>query len=177
MTQMRILFKAPWGVRLWLITGLCTMALLTIAIIPIVNPEAAEIRPPYQLIPAIGMALVFVLCIPFMVTSYELKEGELIIQRVGWANRIPFGDIRSAWHDPSALSWAIKRFGNDGFLAMHGTFRNKKLGKFRAFVTDGKRAVVLDLIDRTIVISPDDPNEFLQSLQNHFAKNILRDRI
>jgi hypothetical protein len=46
-----------------------------------------------------------------------------------------------------------------------GLFRNRTLGMYRAFVTDPARAVVLKTAGRTIVISPSEPEAFLEELR------------
>jgi hypothetical protein len=46
-----------------------------------------------------------------------------------------------------------------------GLFRNRTLGMYRAFVTDPRRAVVLRLPRRTVVVSPADPEAFVREVQ------------
>jgi hypothetical protein len=55
--------------------------------------------------------------------------------------------------------------GNDGLGAISGRFRSKRLGWFRAYVTDGERAVVLRWPDRCVVISPDQPSWFIETVR------------
>ena len=47
---------------------------------------------------------------------------------------------------------------------MTGCFWNRKLGRYRAYVTDPKRAVVLRFDDRVVVVSPDCPAEFVAAV-------------
>lgn len=54
--------------------------------------------------------------------------------------------------------------GNGGFLGYIGWFRSKRLGSFRAYVTDPPRCVVLEFEQRKVVVSPDDPRRFLEAL-------------
>ncbi len=55
-------------------------------------------------------------------------------------------------------------FGNGGFFSITGIFWDKKLGLYRAFVTNEKNSIVLKFIDKVIVISPDNPQDMITNL-------------
>ncbi len=103
----------------------------------------------------------------FTIRGYELAGSELLVRRLVWATRIPLQDLRSAWADPSAMKRSIRLFGNGGLFAFSGLFSNRKLGRYRAFATDPRNAVVLRFAARTIVVTPDAPQEFLSTLSLH----------
>ena len=42
-----------------------------------------------------------------------------------------------------------------------GNFRNKKLGSYRVFATDPKLAVILRFNSRVVVITPENPEDFI----------------
>ena len=86
----------------------------------------------------------------FMVRGYVLTDASLIIVRPGWQNRLDLSRLTSATVDADALSRSLRLFGNGGFFSFTGWFRNKKLGVYRAFATDTKRAVVLRFSDKTV---------------------------
>jgi hypothetical protein len=94
------------------------------------------------------------------VLGYRLTADELLILRRHRQNHFPLAGLRSVEVDPTAMEWSIKILGNDGLGAITGRFRNRKLGAYRAFVTDRARAVVLRWPDRCLVVSPDRPEEF-----------------
>lgn len=100
-------------------------------------------------------------CLPFMVRGYVLTETELVIERLGWTTRWLLANLNSAEVDPDALKRSIRLCGNGGLLSFTGWFRNKKLGVYRLFATDPKRSVVLKFRSRTLVITPDQPAEFV----------------
>ena len=112
------------------------------------------------------LPLVVVLgCLPFMVRGYVLTERELIIHRLGWTNRWPLAGLTAAEVDPDALKKSIRLWGDGGLFSFCGWFRNKKLGLYRLFATDPKRCVVLKLGSRTVVVTPDKPEEFVSEIQ------------
>ena len=44
--------------------------------------------------------------------------------------------------------------------------RNAILGRYRAYVTEGKKAVVLDIGGDKVVVSPDQPEEFAEAVRS-----------
>jgi hypothetical protein len=114
------------------------------------------------------------LCIPplvilggvlFVVRGYQLAPGELRVHRLLWATRIDLAGLDRAAADPSAMDGSLRIFGNGGLYAVTGLFQNRTLGRYRAFVTDKRRSVVLHFPDRTVVVSPEDPFSFLHQLR------------
>ena len=100
----------------------------------------------------------------FMVRGYVLTDGWLSIKRLGWETRMDLSRLTSATADPDALRGSLRLFGNGGCFAFVGWFRNKNLGVYRAFATDPKRTVVLRFYDKTVVITPDDPQKFVAEI-------------
>ena len=101
----------------------------------------------------------------FAVRGYELRNGVLYVRRLLWTTRVPLGELREAIIDPQAGASSIRLFGNGGLFAFSGWFRNAKLGRYRAFVTDWRQAVVLRASAGTVVLSPIDPAGFVRGLQ------------
>ena len=60
-------------------------------------------------------------------------------------------------------SRAIRRTGGR-WRGFTGWYYNKRLGSYRAFVTDPRRAVVLRYANRRVVLSPDAPEDFVREL-------------
>ena len=110
------------------------------------------------------MPILLLLAIPFMVRGYALVDGMLLIRRPGWDTRIPLDGLQSVEALPNAMGRSIRLCGNGGLFSITGLYRNKRLGNYRAFVNDLSRTVVLRFADRTIVVSPDDPQGFVEEL-------------
>lgn len=170
---MNISFSAPWGRKVTIITILTSLLLIIIPIVQVVALRASNIPSSNKWVliaSALVSPLVLLGCALFMIRGYTLDAGRLIVQRMIWTNTLDLGDLEAAYHDPEAVKRSRKSIGNDGLFAMHGTFRNKTLGRYKAFITDPERAVVLKLRDRTVVVSPDDPERFLRELQRTFPR-------
>jgi hypothetical protein len=68
--------------------------------------------------------------------------------------------------DPEAMSGSIRLAGNGGLFAFTGLYRSRRLGNYRAFATDPENSVVLTFSERIIVVTPNDPRGFVESIQN-----------
>lgn len=99
----------------------------------------------------------------FLVRGYEISKTVLIIHRLGWSNRYDLSRMVSIRHDPAALKGSIRNFGNGGLLSFSGFFWNKTLGSYRLYATDINNAVLIKLPGRVIVITPDNPDRFMQA--------------
>ena len=119
----------------------------------------------------IGLALVgiargyrVILCVP---RGYSVENGAIAIHRLFWITRVSFSGLQAVYFDPDATRRSIRTFGNDGFFSFTGYFRNKELGSYRAFMTDRRRAVVIRFPASVIVISPERPENFVDTISQY----------
>ena len=96
----------------------------------------------------------------FIIRGFSLSGRGLEIQRLAWSTRVALTGLREVSVRPDAMRGAWRIWGNGGLFAISGRFSSSQLGRFRAFVTDPARAVVLVTSDGPIVVSPDDPEAF-----------------
>jgi len=101
----------------------------------------------------------------FVVRGYAWGDGTLYVRRLLWTTRVPLGALREARIDPQAGAGSLRLFGNGGLFVFAGWFRNARLGRYRAFVTDWQRATVLRADTGTVLLSPADPAGFVRALQ------------
>ena len=151
-------FRAPWGrtVRVRTKVGLAIFAVIVLS-----AAFAIEVPLAFRLA-AIGVPLLIVAAsLARSVRGYTLTEEAIIVQR-GWGEtHLPLAGLRSVTGEVDAMRGSMRLTANDGFFSITGWFWNRKLGRHRAFATDLSRAVVLRYADRTIVISPHDPQQFI----------------
>ncbi len=152
-------FRAPWSrtVRATTVLSLVILAL------PMLAALFAPIQPPL-------MAAIILIALPPLlvaaafsarVRGYTLTEQGITVRRGMWNTRLPLVGLRSVTGDADAMSGSIRLFGNGGLFSISGRFWNRKLGWYRALATDPSRAVVLRYPDRTVVITPHDPQQFI----------------
>jgi hypothetical protein len=152
-------FKAPWCISLIFVSVLATV--LCVGITMSTQPWAA--KHDHGWLAWLPLALVFG-CALFTIRGYTITPDAILVHRLFWATRLPRAALQSARVDPQAMRWSIRTFGNGGFFSATGFYWNKSLGSYRAFVMDPRRAVVLKFAQRTIVVSPDAPEEFVREL-------------
>jgi hypothetical protein len=159
-------FEAPWALRLRTGTALVSLVLLGLPFAMYsVQPEKG------LLVPAIASVVACVLIALgalFIIRGYRLDANGLHVERLIWADRIPLDDLRAAWADHEATEKSTRLFGNSGFFCIAGLFRNRKLGRYRAYATDPVRAVVLELPRRKLVVTPADPWAFQAALRRRW---------
>ena len=152
-------FSAPWSRKLQLTT------LAFLAIIAVVVFRAG----PYASWVVLGVLL---LASFLSVRGYSVVNGQILIHRLGWSNSLDLAKLQRIEANPGAMMGSVRVFGVGGLFSFLGTFRNQILGVYRAYATDSDNAVVLDLNGSTVVVTPDSPGDFVNSV---LAQN--RDRV
>ena len=133
-------FKAPWGPFLIIMSSLVTILLLAIALFVLTRPDQTFEG---KLIVSLIQIMILGGALLFTVRGYFLFQDTLYIKRLFWNSAVSLADIESVNIDPDAMKGSIRTFGNGGLYSFSGLFRNSKIGRYRAYATDHKRAVVL----------------------------------
>jgi hypothetical protein len=102
--------------------------------------------------------------LPFMIRGYAITEDAILIRRLFWTTRLDRAGLQSAEYLPKAMKGSLRTCGNGGGFSFTGRYWSKSLGHYRAFVTDLKRTVVLRFQQRTVVLSPCEPGDFVAEL-------------
>ena len=156
-------FNAPWGRSLKLATGLCLAIVFGVFMIGLLfePTNVAYWRIGMLWIPTTLLIVSYF----FSIRNYQVLETKLLIHRVGWKSTIDLADLESVQVDPTAMSKSIRLFGNGGLFCFAGIFRNHKLGRYRAFATSPKNSVILRFPNRTVVVTPEDPDGFAEMIK------------
>lgn len=159
---------APWPVSLKVVSTIGTVALGGVACV-LYRTIPRGTRVPFAetfgtFMPVVPAAIV-VVALLFIVRGYEFDGTGLHIERLLWRTPVGLEGLNRAWRDPSAMRRSLRLFGNGGLFAITGIFQNKALGRYRAFVTNPKQAVVLRYETRVVVLSPADPDALLGHLR------------
>ena len=100
----------------------------------------------------------------FTIRGYAVTPNAILVQRLIWATCLPREGLISATMEPKAMKGSLRICGNGGMFSFSGWFWSKKLGRYKAYVTDLNQTVVLRWYNRTAVVSPGDPEEFVREL-------------
>lgn len=109
-------------------------------------------------------------CAAFGVYGYSIQDGKLKILRLGWSKDIDFSEIKKVEDKPNAMLGSFRRFGIGGLFGYIGYFSNSILGRYKAYATHTKKTVLLHVNDEQIVLSPDNPKEFISVLEEEIKK-------
>jgi len=155
-------YTASWGSPLKISTGLGTLVLL--GVLPVSAGTFG--RAPLWITALVTLLPLVVLggSTLFTVRGYRLSEKELLILRLGFTTRIPLRKLTTAKFAPEACDKSIRTLGNGGLFAFTGWYKNDTLGSYEMYATDLSRIVVLRFSRRTIVITPDQPEEFVRDV-------------
>jgi Bacterial PH domain len=160
-------FRARWSKSLIVASTFATLVCLGVSYalwtLPLRGGPAEPLRFWLVLLPL----AVILICALFTVRGYSISNRELAIRRLLWTTGISLHGLQGAYFDPNATHRSIRTFGNGGFFSFTGHFRNKQLGSYRAFMTDRRRAVVLRFSTSTIVVSPDRPEDFVNTISQY----------
>jgi hypothetical protein len=159
---------APWATCVKLGSSLGTVALVA------AGYAASRAIPPSGLAHLFGSV---VACVPpaialgaalFAVRGYELGPAHLRVQRLLWTTELTLVGLQRVWHDPEAMKGSLRLFGNGGMFSITGLYRNRALGRYRAFATDPKSSVVLVQRNRVLIVTPVDPRAFVEAVRGLF---------
>ncbi len=154
-------YKAPWGRSLIVVSALATLLCLgvTFALVS-TSKHGDQVVLWLRWLP---VALVFA-CALFVVRGYTITPDAILVHRLLWATRLPREGLESAEFVTGVMNRSLRTCGNGGFFSFTGFYWSKTLRSYRAYVTDLRRTVVLRYERRTVVVSPDSPEDFVREL-------------
>lgn len=127
-----------------------------------------------SVIPTIISWSIILTCAAFGVYGYSIQNGMLIILRLGWSKDILLSDIKSIAYKPNAMMGSLRIWGIGGVFGYIGHFKNRILNHYTAYATHRRKTVVIETKKKgQIVISPDNPEEFVQSLKGAIGDNSI----
>jgi hypothetical protein len=152
--KIRKQFKAPWD---WLLITITTVCLTLLFIGGFLSQNLAII------ILLTGISL---LAASLGVYGYSIHDQLLEIKRLGWSTHIDLSDIKNIEYSPNAMSGSLRLLGIGGVFGFIGYFKNRSLGKYRAYATHRQKTVIITTnMNDQIVVTPDDPQAFVQSVK------------
>ena len=157
-------FYAAWGRGVLYITLLVTLFLFCL---PVLIFFGHRFTPPKVILWILLLLPVVILgsSALFAAFSYEITDTHLLIRRLLWKTSIPLPRDVTAEFEPNAMKGSLRIFGNGGIFGFYGWFWSTRLGRYSAYVTDMSRSVIIRMGEKTIVVSPDHPDEFVELMR------------
>lgn len=165
MTSSSTYYRAPWGTGQRVVTLLCCFLFLGSALSLLRSDRLS----PWNFVLATALAGAIPMGALFMVIGYEVTPTSVRIRRPGWVTSVPLNGLRHAESGTDLLSGSLRLFGNGGFFSSTGLFWNRRLGRYRLYANDARRAVALRFDKGVVVIAPEDPERLVRELlpQHH----------
>lgn len=156
-------YDAPWSKSLIGVSIFTTVTCLAVA--GGMGWEAAA-RPQgvfFWFLAALPLLILFgaALC---AIRGYSVGIDAILVHRLLWSTPLPRAGLESATFEPEAMRGSLRTFGNGGAFSFSGLYYSRRLGSYRAFVTDQHRTVVLRYATRRVVLSPDSSGDFVSEL-------------
>jgi hypothetical protein len=99
--------------------------------------------------------------------GYELHDNLVVVKRLIGDAKIALAQAASRWN---WTWWGLRLFGSGGMYGYYGIFMFKGLGKVRMYATNRHKLVlVADVNGRKYLLSPDEPERFIQHTQTRFS--------
>jgi len=165
---------AAIGTRVRFMTSFSLVVTVVISAV-IVAMMSLERRPPpwpAWLTVLVAPAVVGLVWHGSRVRGYRLTDDMLLVRRPFRDVRVPWAQLQEVHRDPGALGGARKVVSNDGLGAIAGRFTSKRLGRFRVYVTDPEYAVVLRWPAGCLVVSPAQPDRFVETARRHLVSGV-----
>src|ERR1035441_717457 len=156
-------YEAPWS------TSLIVMSVLsTVICLGVTTGVWWNLAP--KLPPGVTRGVVFLPLVLLFVTAlftirgYSISSDSILVHRLLWSTVLSRTGLESAEAEPDAMRGSLRTFGNGGAFSFTGFYYNKRLGSYRAYVTDPRHSVILRYANRRVVLSPSTPADFVDDL-------------
>ena len=156
-------FTAPWGIHVKIMTIGGSLICLGAPLFFIAPPDGS-FAGQFMFYCMKAPLFLWLGSLLFAIRGYTITEDSILIHRLIWATRLPLEHLNEVDLGNAAFRNSIRFFGNGGLFGISGLYYNRRLGTFRAFITDTTRTVMLKFASRTILVSPDDPRRFVSAL-------------
>lgn len=164
-------YKAPWNLTVTIVTG---STVLFFAYLILLGFAGFQDNGWFWLAGVAGVPLAIVLvALNYRVSGYAFVDHCLWIKRLGWYTKIDLHSLRYAKVDPDAMGRAWRVLGNGGLFGFTGWYRNSRLGRFRVYATNPSLAVVLKFPQQIVVVTPEDPQGFVDDIADLVGEHIL----
>lgn len=150
-------------------TAMVTTVSISILFALIIAGQFVIIKEAGRAIPVFTSAaclLIYSLILLFRPIDYMITAEEIIVRRLLASVHIKRSEINSATLiEPGKITDAVRTFGVGGMFGYWGSFANLSLGKMSWYTTRKDKPVLLTTrAGKKIVLSPDNPNNFLAEL-------------
>ncbi len=158
-------FKAKWSTRLTATTVIGHVIFISGPILWMIllgDNKVAFNMYIFLFLFVVPLGIIFFGIMSSLIKAYTVAPDGVYVLFPTRHVRFGFKGLQSIEADPEAMVGTYRMI-NGGFFCFGGkNCRNKRLGRFSAYATDYKHAVVMRYKDHTAVITPEDPELFIK---------------
>lgn len=103
----------------------------------------------------------------FRIHGYDLGPDELVIRYGFWRRVIRLGDVLSVSSGNGVINRSLRICASGGLWSFLGLFHHGELGRFRAYVSDLSKVVMLVTSAGRVLVSPSEPEQFVRDITAH----------
>lgn len=167
MEEIRQTFAAPMGKSTVVMTAIASAILIGVGILQLTLGLKRQGPGRTALIIAGSAVLAgFVGSAFFKIRGYDLTASHLVVRYGFSGSSFPLSEISGAEYKPGALRRSTRSAANGGMWSFLGSFSSPDHGEMRVYVSDAERTVLLRMPQKKLVVSPDDPERFIQAIQS-----------
>lgn len=160
-TGPRTSFKAPWPPkhRPWLAAAFAITLLMMMgtAFVLVFTLDKTALYLCW------AMDILFLLNLYTAVYGFNIRGGRLYVNHIGFASKYDLVKLTGMRADPKAMMGAMPL--SFPLIILSPWCRSPLSGTFRAFVTNEAHCVIMEFGKKKIVVTPDDPETFLQAIR------------
>ena len=151
---MKRYFKAPWGLKLKLLTGGFGLLLLFGALL-------------VGSFGALGLLAIAAVAASDYVRGYRIDDGQLTVHRLFWATHFDLSRVVEVAVYPGGLEGSRSALGLGELFGFVGWCWHPKLGWYESYATDDTKAVILDFGDKRVFATPESLADFAEVARRH----------
>ncbi|NIT13371.1 MAG: hypothetical protein GTN99_03735 [Candidatus Dadabacteria bacterium] len=137
--------------------------LTAIIIIMCAGFAIASFYMPELIVAAVITLIIIIVCYLYAPVAFEIVDGTLIVYRN--FGKTWYKNITDCRLIEDRVPFTVRLWGNGGVFAGTGIFWNKRYGVFRMYVTNARQKdfVVVETENQIVIISPENPQVFIES--------------
>ncbi|MFN8322554.1 MAG: PH domain-containing protein [Chitinophagales bacterium] len=155
-------FKAPLDNLVLIISAACFLLFIAISYFVFTNEQLTLVA---VIAITSSLWLTFIFCYLYHPTAYSVSRDVITIHRPLSSVIISRSDILEIRIPTQAeMRWSIRTFGVGGLFGYFGKFTNTQLGNMTWYATQRSNYVLLITNTNRIILTPDNPKNFLAAL-------------
>jgi len=166
------LFSASWDRAMWILNSILVILLggITVTLL-IAGLYAMRENTPCGIIVIAASslpALILISCAAFAPRQYQITCDSILVKRLFAKDvKIPLSEVYSI--EPVSYKYVFKKsiriMGSGGGFGIYGDFTSPSLNDFKAYMTRRDKLVLIRTTTKPFVLTPDDPEGFIEAVQ------------